>query len=123
MRVVSVGPSIDNLLGDGSTAWGAQHSIEFCGGTHVQNTTEIYKFVLLIEEGIAKGVRRIVAVTGPQAAVEATLKGKHLYSEAGCAGAQRRAELGRRRCPNLGPTWPQLWSIPAPTCVEMFHSL
>jgi len=96
VRVVSVGPSIDNLLGDGSTAWGAQHSIEFCGGTHVQNTTEIYKFVLLIEEGIAKGVRRIVAVTGPQAAVEATLKGKHLYSEVDEARTLKGALLEKR---------------------------
>lgn len=81
VRVVSVGPKIDSLLNDGKTPWGLQASIEFCGGTHVQNTNEIYKFVLLLEEGIAKGVRRIVAVTGPQAAVEATLKSKALRAE------------------------------------------
>jgi len=79
VRVVSVGPSIDNLLSDAKTPWGAQASVEFCGGTHVANTKEIYKIVLLLEEGIAKGVRRIVAVTGPQAAVEATLKSKKLH--------------------------------------------
>jgi len=81
VRVVSVGPSIDNLLNDAQTPWGMDASIEFCGGTHVANTSEIYKFVLLIEEGIAKGVRRIVAVTGPQAAVEATLKSLALRME------------------------------------------
>mmetsp|Transcript_128576 Transcript_128576/g.411063 ORF Transcript_128576/g.411063 Transcript_128576/m.411063 type:complete len:1007 (+) Transcript_128576:79-3099(+) len=81
VRVVSVGPSIDNLLNDAKTPWGMDASIEFCGGTHVANTSEIYKFVLLIEEGIAKGVRRIVAVTGPQAAVEATLKSLALRVE------------------------------------------
>merc|ERR1719277_414002 len=58
-----------------------QNSVEFCGGTHVANTKEIYKFALLLEEGIAKGVRRLVAVTGPQAAVEATLKSKALRVE------------------------------------------
>jgi len=78
VRVVSVGPAIDNLLSDKATPWGRQASIEFCGGTHVANSKEIYKFVLLQEEGIAKGVRRIVAVTGPQAAVEATLKAQTL---------------------------------------------
>jgi len=78
VRVVSVGPGIDNLLNDKKTPWGRQSSIEFCGGTHVANSKEIYKFVLLQEEGIAKGVRRIVAVTGPQAAVEATLKAQTL---------------------------------------------
>ena len=40
------------------------YSIEFCGGTHLQNTKDAEAFVLLTEEGIAKGVRRIVAVTG-----------------------------------------------------------
>lgn len=78
VRVVSVGPKIDDLLTDKTTPWGMQTSIEFCGGTHVTNSKEIYKFVLLQEEGIAKGIRRIVAVTGPQAAVEATLKAKTL---------------------------------------------
>jgi len=78
VRVVSVGPTIDNLLTDAKTPWGKQHSVEFCGGTHVANTDEIYKIVLLLEEGVAKGIRRIVAVTGPQAAVEATLKSKQL---------------------------------------------
>mmetsp|Transcript_26940 Transcript_26940/g.78163 ORF Transcript_26940/g.78163 Transcript_26940/m.78163 type:complete len:1004 (-) Transcript_26940:131-3142(-) len=96
VRVVSVGPTIDNLLGDNSTPWGMQHSIEFCGGTHVQNTAEIYKFVLLIEEGIAKGVRRIVAVTGPQAAVEATLKSKSLRAEVDEARTLKGALLDKR---------------------------
>merc|ERR1712187_554198 len=41
----------------------------------------IYNVIIQIEEGIAKGVRRIVAVTGPQAAVEATLKSKALSVE------------------------------------------
>ena len=40
------------------------YSIEFCGGTHLKNTKDAEAFVLLTEEGIAKGVRRIVAVTG-----------------------------------------------------------
>lgn len=78
VRVVSVGPKIDDLLADKATPWGMSSSIEFCGGTHVTNSSEIYKFVILAEEGIAKGVRRIIAVTGAQAAVEATLKAKAL---------------------------------------------
>jgi len=55
----------------------------------VQNSKEIYKFVLLQEEGIAKGIRRIVAVTGAQAAVEATLKAKAIQVEiTECKGMQ-----------------------------------
>eukprot|EP00747_Dinoflagellata_sp_TGD_P207523 gnl/TRDRNA2_/TRDRNA2_81087_c0_seq1.p1 gnl/TRDRNA2_/TRDRNA2_81087_c0~~gnl/TRDRNA2_/TRDRNA2_81087_c0_seq1.p1 ORF type:complete len:774 (-),score=248.53 gnl/TRDRNA2_/TRDRNA2_81087_c0_seq1:125-2374(-) len=81
VRVVSVGPEVDKMLANQSTPWGKDHSIEFCGGTHVFNSQEIYKFVLLTEEGVAKGVRRLVAVTGPQAAVQAVLKSKALVVE------------------------------------------
>mmetsp|Transcript_65922 Transcript_65922/g.187258 ORF Transcript_65922/g.187258 Transcript_65922/m.187258 type:complete len:1125 (-) Transcript_65922:233-3607(-) len=96
VRVVSVGPEVDNLLSDKKTAWGSQYSVEFCGGTHVANTSEIYKFVLQVEEGIAKGVRRIIAVTGPQAAVEATLKTKALTVEVDEAATLSGALLDRR---------------------------
>jgi alanyl-tRNA synthetase len=42
-------------------------STEFCGGTHLSRTGEIGFFKILGEEGIAKGVRRITAATGPRA--------------------------------------------------------
>ncbi len=56
VRVVSIGQ-------DGFSA-------EFCGGTHLSRTGEAGFFKIIGEEGIAKGVRRITAVTGP-AAVQA----------------------------------------------------
>jgi alanyl-tRNA synthetase len=63
VRVVSVGPSIDALLRDpGNQDW-KQFSIEFCGGTHLANTGDAASFVLLSEEGVAKGIRRVVGVT------------------------------------------------------------
>ena len=63
VRVVSVGPKIDQLLAaPGSDEW-KSYSIEFCGGTHLANTGDAGEFVLLSEEGIAKGVRRITAAT------------------------------------------------------------
>ncbi|KAK1039449.1 Alanine--tRNA ligase, partial [Friedmanniomyces endolithicus] len=67
VRVVSIGVSIEDLLEDPKRPEWRQVSIEFCGGTHVKNTTEIKDLVILEESGIAKGIRRIVAVTGAAA--------------------------------------------------------
>ncbi len=42
---------------------GSDTSIEFCGGTHVSNTAEAESFVIVEETAVAKGIRRISAVT------------------------------------------------------------
>lgn len=67
VRVVSVGKAVDALLADPKAADNINYPVEFCGGTHLGNTETAGAFALLTEEGIAKGIRRIVAVTGDEA--------------------------------------------------------
>ena len=42
-------------------------SLELCGGTHVENTKDIWHFILLHEGAVASGIRRIEAITGAYA--------------------------------------------------------
>ncbi|KAK9478555.1 tRNA synthetases class II (A)-domain-containing protein [Lipomyces japonicus] len=67
VRVVSVGVPVDQLLNDLKSKKWKDVSIEFCGGTHVKTTGDIKELVIVEESGIAKGIRRIVAVTGYEA--------------------------------------------------------
>ncbi|UCG32055.1 MAG: alanine--tRNA ligase [Phycisphaerales bacterium] len=55
------GPTVRVVtIGDG-------FSREFCGGTHLDRTGRIGIFKIVGEESVAKGVRRIAALTGPRA--------------------------------------------------------
>ena len=63
---------------------GEDTSVEFCGGTHVTNTAEAGSFVILEETAVAKGIRRITAVTGRAATDSIDVGGilERLVSEA-----------------------------------------
>lgn len=41
-------------------------SIELCGGTHVDNTREIWCFKIIGQEAVASGVKRLTIITGPK---------------------------------------------------------
>ena len=93
VRVVSVSnEDIPTILQNPQDGQWAKYSIEFCGGTHLSNTSEAEGFVLLKEEGIAKGVRRIVGVTKADAAA-ATAKADEFETRLTEASALQGLEL------------------------------
>ncbi|KZL83249.1 alanyl-trna synthetase [Colletotrichum incanum] len=67
VRVVSVGVDVDTLLANPKNPEWRKISVEFCGGTHVEQTGLIKDLVIVEESGIAKGIRRIIAYTGDAA--------------------------------------------------------
>jgi alanyl-tRNA synthetase len=78
VRVVSIGAPIteEDARAAGESDWllkspkdprWMDYSVEFCGGTHVRRTGEIQDFVLVAEESVAKGIRRVVGITGEKA--------------------------------------------------------
>lgn len=67
VRVVSVGIPVEELEADPTSPAGSVTSVEFCGGTHLTRSGHIGDFIIASEEAIAKGIRRIVCLTGPEA--------------------------------------------------------
>ncbi|KAK9864654.1 hypothetical protein WJX84_012314, partial [Apatococcus fuscideae] len=53
VRVVSIGVPVQQLLSDPNNSSFRQYSIEFCGGTHLDNTASAVGFVLVSEESSA----------------------------------------------------------------------
>ncbi len=67
VRVVSIGAPVKRLTVDPKCDRWASQSTEFCGGTHVDSTSNIGDFVITQEQGLAAGIRRVTALTGDAA--------------------------------------------------------
>ncbi len=92
VRVVSIGAKVNDLLATPDKGAWRGMSIEFCGGTHVASTAAIGAFVILEESAVAKGVRRLVCLTG-DAARAASDAGVELLRRAEAAASLDGAAL------------------------------
>jgi alanyl-tRNA synthetase len=63
VRVLSVGTPVETMLEEPESAKWRDVSVEFCGGTHLGNTSEAQQFAIVSEESVAKGIRRVIAFT------------------------------------------------------------
>ncbi len=93
VRVIAVSPTpVTKILENPQDPMWNSYSVEFCGGTHLTNTKDAQNFVLLQEEGIAKGIRRITAVTMTDA-TNAIKAGEELSTKVTEAGKLNGLEL------------------------------
>jgi alanyl-tRNA synthetase len=96
VRVVSIGKSVKDALSGAVNASALDFSIEFCGGTHVSRTSEIGHFSIIAEEAVAKGVRRLTALTGvPAMAAEqaGTRLEQRIFAAQGLSGPTLPGEV------------------------------
>ena len=84
VRVCCIGVPVGDLLANPENPEWRKYAIEFCGGTHLSSTKDVEHFVLTTEEAVAKGIRRVVAITGQSA---------KLVEEMGAALITRAEEL------------------------------
>ncbi len=112
VRVISVGEDITAMLADPeNTAKWTDVSVEFCGGTHLKNTSNAGAFAIVEEGAVAKGIRRVVAVTKNAArdALDKNAEMEEKYSEAStlpwAALEARLVELGKELDESTMSAW------------------
>ena len=78
----------------------SNYSIEFCGGTHLDNTAKVGAFELESESSVASGVRRIEAVTG-KACLQKMEASQSVLADASSKLKVKPNELGSKIQSNL----------------------
>ena len=71
---------------------GEGYSVEFCGGTHLDNTAKVGVFHISSEFSVASGVRRIEATTG-QASLDVMNRNQEMLFQAAAALKAKPGEL------------------------------
>jgi alanyl-tRNA synthetase len=95
VRVISIGGDIDAMVADPKNEEWMKYSVELCGGTHCRRSGEIERFALISEEGVAKGIRRVVGISG-EAARKAEAEGQALLDELKSFSAAPSGEFADR---------------------------
>ena len=72
-----------------------EFSIELCGGTHLGATGQAGLFVIVSEESVSAGVRRVEALTG-RPAVEYVSRGRRLLGDIGRAANSRAEDVAQK---------------------------
>ena len=72
-----------------------EFSIELCGGTHLGATGQAGLFVIVSEESVSAGVRRVEALTG-RPAVEYVVRGRRLLGDIGRAANSRAEDVAQQ---------------------------
>ena len=79
---------------------GEGYSVEFCGGTHLDNTAKVGVFHIESEFSVASGVRRIEATTG-LASLEVMNRNQELLFQAAAALKAKPGELREKAIQNV----------------------
>jgi alanyl-tRNA synthetase len=114
VRVMSIGVPVNDLLAKPDNPQWQDYSIEFCGGTHLSRTRDIQHFILTSEEAVAKGIRRVVGITGQTA---------QLADEFGAALVAQAEELRDGPPENVSEELPQLQNTLLTAVLPQRHRL
>ena len=79
---------------------GEGYSVEFCGGTHLDNTAKVGVFHISSEFSVASGVRRIEATTG-LASLEVMNRNQEMLFQAAAALKAKPGELREKAVQNM----------------------